>query len=52
MIVAHPNAESSGHAGITDYDGMGIGAGSTLGTVNKQYDRFYDGTSGFRRYEP
>ena len=52
MIVAHPNAESSGHVGITDYDGRGIGAGSSFGTVNKMYMDFLDGTSGFRRYEP
>ncbi len=51
FIVAHPHAEWSGHVGIVDYDGEGIGAG-TSGTVNRKYPDFWDGTSGFRRYTP
>ena len=52
FIVGHPNASGSGHVGIVDYDGHGIGAGSVSGTVNKKYGLFLDGTSGFRKYEP
>ena len=51
FIVGHPNASGSGHVGIVDNDGNGIGAGVS-GTVNKDYTSFLDGTSGFRKYEP
>ena len=51
FIVGHPNLTDSGHVGIVDYDGQGIGAGVS-GTVNKKYPPFLDGTSGFRKYEP
>ncbi|MCX6936557.1 MAG: hypothetical protein NTU80_01460 [Verrucomicrobia bacterium] len=50
-IIAHPKSGDSGHCAITDYDGEGIGAG-TSGTVNKKYDDFWDGTSRLRRYAP
>ena len=51
FVIAHPSSFGSGHVGVVDYDGIGIGAGYS-GTVNKQFNKFYDGTSGFRRYEP
>jgi len=52
-IIAHPDPawNQSGHVAITDYDGEGIGAG-TSGTVNKRYEEFWDGTSRLRRYAP
>jgi hypothetical protein len=50
-IIAHPKLGDAGHCAITDYDGEGIGAG-TSGTVNKNFDLFWDGTSRFRRYAP
>ena len=50
FIVAHPNDQGPGHVGITDYDGEGIGAG-TSGTVNKNFD-FLGGDSNWRQYEP
>ncbi len=51
FIIAHPQYEGTGHCAIIDYDGGGIGAG-TSGTVNKNYPFFYDGTSRFRFYTP
>ncbi len=50
FIIGHPAASGSGHCGIVDYDGRGIGAGEN--TVNKNYYQFLDGTSGLRVYEP
>lgn len=50
-IIAHPQPGDAGHCAIIDYDGGGIGAG-TSGTVNKNYPDFYDGTSRFRLYQP
>jgi hypothetical protein len=50
-IIAHPNEGDSGHVAITDYDGEGIGAGSS-GTVNKLFFQFWDGTSRLRYYAP
>jgi hypothetical protein len=49
-IIGHPKPGDAGHCAITDYDGEGIGAG-TSGTVNKRYEPFWDGTSRLRRYE-
>jgi hypothetical protein len=37
-IIAHPNSTDSGHCGIIDYDGEGVGSGSDSGTVNKNWD--------------
>ena len=51
FIIAHPQPGDAGHCAIIDYDGGGIGAG-TSGTVNKNYPDFYDGTSRFRFYQP
>ncbi len=50
-IIAHPNEGDAGHVAITDYDGGGIGAG-TSGTVNKLFFQFWDGTSRLRYYAP
>jgi len=50
-IVAHPQPGDAGHCAITDYDGEGIGAGIS-GTVNKNYEEFWDGTSRMRYYDP
>jgi hypothetical protein len=50
-IIAHPKPGDAGHCAITDYDGEGIGAG-TSGTVNKNFHLFWDGTSRLRRYAP
>jgi len=50
-IIAHPQPGDAGHCAITDYDGEGIGAG-TSGTVNKKYLEFWDGTSRLRMYQP
>jgi hypothetical protein len=50
-IIAHPNPSDAGHCAIIDYDGEGIGAGVS-GTVNKQYEYFWDGSSRDRKYEP
>lgn len=51
FIIAHPAEKGSGHVGIVDYDGEGIGAGVYYG-VSKMYEKFYDGKSGFRKYVP
>jgi hypothetical protein len=48
-IIAHPQPGDAGHCAITDYDGEGIGSGIS-GTVNKNYDEFWDGTTGQRQY--
>jgi hypothetical protein len=48
-IIGHPNPGDAGHVGIIDYDGGGIGAGFS-GTVNKNFEEFFDGTSKYRRY--
>ncbi len=50
-IIAHPAPNDAGHCAIIDYDGEGIGAGES-GTVNKQYDEFWDGSSRYRKYAP
>jgi hypothetical protein len=50
-IIAHPDASDAGHCAIIDYDGGGIGSGMT-GTVNKNYEEFYDGTSRYRSFTP
>ncbi len=50
-IIAHPNPDDAGHCAIIDYDGEGIGAGIS-GTVNKNYDEFWDGSSRYRKYDP
>ena len=47
FIVGHPDPLYSGHVGIVDYDGEGIGAGRHI--VTRQYD-FLDGTSGYNRF--
>jgi len=49
-IIAHPSPGDAGHVGIIDYDGGGIGAGIS-GTVNKNFEEFFDGTSKYRKYE-
>jgi hypothetical protein len=51
FIIAHPDPSDAGHCAIIDYDGGGIGAGVS-GTVNKNFQYFYDGTSGTRTYQP
>ena len=48
LIVGHPASAGSGHVGIVDYDGEGIAAGRD--EVNRRYDRFLDGTSGFNKF--
>jgi hypothetical protein len=48
-IIGHPQVDDAGHVGIIDYDGNGMGAGSS-GTVNKNYDEFFDGSSRYRKY--
>jgi len=50
-IIAHPDAGDAGHAAIIDWDGLGIGAG-TSETVNKNYTEFFDGTARARKYAP
>jgi hypothetical protein len=52
FIIAHPSTTPTGegHCAIIDYDGGGIGAG-TSGTVNKNYPYFWDGTSRYRTYD-
>jgi hypothetical protein len=51
FIIAHPIPDDAGHCGIIDYDGGGIGAGSSYPfTINKKYE-FYDGTSRWRQYQ-
>ena len=50
-IIAHPKPGDSGHCGVIDYDGLGLGAG-TSGTVNKNYEEFSDGTSRYRAFAP
>ena len=47
-IVGHPASIGSGHVGIVDYDGEGIGAGKKI--VHRKYEEFRDGTSGFNKY--
>jgi hypothetical protein len=50
MIIATPNQGGIGHCAIVDYDGEGIGAGSS-GTVNKNYPFFIEeGGPRFRSY--
>jgi hypothetical protein len=49
-IIAHPDLQDAGHCGIMDYDGEGIGAGSTSGGVTKKFLEFWDGTSRLRSY--
>lgn len=44
-IVADSHPGDAGHCGIIDYDGGGIGAG-TSGTVNKNWDFYGDAQSG------
>ena len=48
FIVAHPAALGSGHCGIMDFDGHAIAAGK--GNVNRRYEDWLDGTSGFSKY--
>lgn len=48
LIVGHPAETGSGHVGIVDFDGEGIGAGEII--VNRHYEDFLDGTSGFNLY--
>ena len=55
-IVAFPRAGTSGHVGILDYDGVGIGAGTSI--VSKRFE-FYDttdpdkdGATRHRKYAP
>ena len=47
-VVGHPATTGSGHCGIVDFDGCAIGAG--VFTVNRQYKKWLDGTSGFHAY--
>ena len=50
--MAHPDhtrPDSLGHCGIVDFDGNAIAAGRH--NVNRMYEDWLDGTSGFRRYE-
>ena len=52
FVVAHPDhtrPDSLGHCGIVDFDGNAIAAGQY--NVNRMYEGWLDGTSGFRRYE-
>ena len=52
FVVAHPDhtrPDSLGHCGIVDFDGNAIAAGRH--NVNRMYEEWLDGTSGFRRYE-
>ncbi len=50
-VIAHPNPSDAGHCAIIDYDGEGIGAGIS-GTVNKDYNEFWDGSSRYRNHNP
>ena len=49
FVVGHPAFSGPGHCGILDFDGAGIAAGEFI--VNRRYDEWLDGTSGFRRYK-
>ena len=49
FVVGHPAAVGSGHCDIVDFDGEGIAAGRYI--VNRDYEDWLDGTSGFRRYK-
>jgi hypothetical protein len=46
-VVAHPNPSGSGHVGVLDYDGRGIGAGEF--TVNRAYP-FLDDIARLRKH--
>lgn len=46
-VIGHPNSAGSGHVGIVDFDGAAIAAGTE--TVNRKYDKWLDGTSGFNK---
>ena len=48
FMVGHPATVGSGHVGVTDFDGEGIGAGEFM--VHRRYEQFLDGTSGFNQY--
>lgn len=48
FVVGHPASVGSGHVGIVDFDGEGIGAGQEI--VHRRYIDFLDGTSGFNKY--
>jgi len=47
-VVGHPASVGSGHCGIVDFDGSAIAAGRIY--VNRQYENWLDGTSGFHKY--
>ncbi len=49
FVVADPDSVGSGHCGILDYDGVGIGAGVTY-HVSKYYPFFPDSSQ--RQYSP
>ena len=46
-VVGHPDVRN-GHCGIVDFDGWGIAAGVT--TINRKYEMWLDGMSGYNRY--
>ena len=46
-VVGHPASYGSGHVGILDFDGEAIAAGRYI--VNRNYEEWLDGTSGFNR---
>ena len=47
-VIGHPASIGSGHCGIVDFDGGAIAAGEHF--VNRQYENWLDGTSGFHKY--
>ena len=47
-VIGHPASVGSGHCGIVDFDGLAIAAGEHF--VNRQYEYWLDGTSGFHKY--
>ena len=47
-VVGHPASIGSGHCGIIDFDGSAIAAGRHF--VNRQYEDWLDGSSGFHKY--
>ncbi len=46
-VTGHPSSVGSGHVGIVDFDGAAIAAGAE--TVNRKYNKWLDGTSGFNK---
>ena len=46
-VVGHPASIGSGHCGIIDFDGSAIAAGRHF--VNRQYEDWLDGSSGFHK---